>query len=66
VIRNAAAHGKINIRNPNAPAVSWRDLSYSFADNGKRIFGAEFHMGEAIALMLESSEALDKLNAPVL
>ena len=38
IIRNALAHkGVINITNVNAPAVSWRGLSYSRAQNGRRI-----------------------------
>jgi hypothetical protein len=66
VIRNAAAHGKIEIRNPaSAPAV-WRDLSYGYAQNGARIIGTDLKFGEIIALMFEADEALDSDNVPIL
>jgi hypothetical protein len=66
VVRNAMAHGKINIRNPNAPNVSWRDLSFGYADNGTQIIGPGMQLGEIIALMFDASDALDGINAPVL
>jgi hypothetical protein len=66
VIRNAAAHGKINIRNPGAPPVSWRGLTYGPADNGRQIIGPDIQLGEMLALIFDASDALDALSAPVL
>jgi hypothetical protein len=52
VIRNACAHnGLIDIRKSNAAAVSWRTLSYSPTDNGKRIWFADMTAVELILLM---------------
>jgi hypothetical protein len=66
VVRNAIAHGKIEIRNSNAPPVTWRGLTYSYADNGKQIFGTDIKLGEIIALIFDASDALDEIDAPIL
>jgi hypothetical protein len=66
VIRNAAAHGKINIRNKEAVPVTWRGMQYGPADNGRQIIGTDLKLGEIIALMLDANEELDKLSVPVL
>jgi hypothetical protein len=64
IVRNAISHGEeLEIRNPNAKTVSWYGLSYSHADNGKRIFGfqgADLTPGDMIVLMFELSDALDE------
>jgi hypothetical protein len=66
VVRNAIAHGKIEIRNSNAPPVTWRGLTYSYADNGKQIFGTDLKLGEIVALIFDASDALDGIDAPIL
>lgn len=66
IIRNAAAHGKINFRNPRAPAVSWRGLSYSPADNGRQVIGLDIRMGDVLGLMFDANEELNKFGVPVL
>jgi hypothetical protein len=66
VVRNAAAHGKIDFRDPDGPEVSWRDLTYGYKDRGRVIIGTDLSIGEMLALMFETNEALDKLSAPVL
>jgi hypothetical protein len=66
VIRNSVAHGKIKINDPNAPAVRWRDLSYSHADNGCQIIGTDIKLGEILALMFDANDGLDGVGVPVL
>ncbi len=66
VVRNGVAHGKINIRNPEASPVTWRGLTYSYADNGKQIIGTDLKLGEMIVLMFDANDALDAINAPIL
>lgn len=66
VVRNAIAHGKIKIRNPAAPPVTWRGLTYSYADNGSQIVGTDLKLGEILALMFDANDALDGINAPIL
>jgi hypothetical protein len=66
VIRNAVAHGKIKIDNPSAPAVTWRGLSYSYADNGRQIIGTDVSLGEILALMFDANDALDAAGVPIL
>ena len=52
VIRNAFAHeGKITFRNPTAPSVSWRTLSYSPANNDRQILYQDVTAVEVILLM---------------
>jgi hypothetical protein len=66
VIRNAAAHGKIKIKDHSAPAVTWRGLSYNHADNGRQIIGTDINLGEILALMFDANDALDAVGVPVL
>ena len=66
VVRNAAAHGSINFRNPSAPSVSWRDLTYSPADNGNPVIGTDMQIGEILALMFDADDALTENGAPIL
>jgi hypothetical protein len=64
VVRNSIAHGgRVNIENPNAKPVSWYGLSYSPADNGRRIIGVRYpdlSSGDLILMMFEMSDALDE------
>lgn len=66
VVRNAAAHGSINFRNPRAPSVVWRGLSFGPADNGRQIIGGELRVGDIIGPMFEANEELDRMGAPIL
>lgn len=60
VIRNAYAHnGKIEIRNSTDIPVEWKDLKYSYTDNGKPI-KEDFNVVEIIDLMLMISNFLKK------
>jgi hypothetical protein len=65
-IRNAAAHGGIHIRNPQAAPVTWRGLSIGPADNGKSIIGSDLRLGDMIGLMFEADDELTAMGAPVL
>jgi hypothetical protein len=66
VVRNAAAHGSIYIKNPQAPSVTWRGLSFGPADNGRQIMGNELCFGDILGLMFDAAAELDRINAPVL
>jgi len=66
VVRNAIAHGKINIRNPGSPAVTWRGLSYDYKSNGRTIIGGDLRIGDILGLMFEANEDLNNISAPVL
>lgn len=66
VIRNCAAHHSIKIRNPGAPAVTWRTMSYGYKDNGRNVIAEDFELGDLVALMLDVDAELDALGAPIL
>jgi hypothetical protein len=59
VVRNACAHnGRIDVRNPDAPPVGWKTLTYSPADNGREIWFRDFTAVEILLLMEEMDAAL--------
>jgi hypothetical protein len=66
VVRNSIAHHGIQIRDPNSPLVTWRGLSYNYADNGKKIIGVDMRIGDVLGLMFEVNEELDHIPAPIL
>lgn len=68
VIRNAVAHGKINIRDPRAAPASWKNVTLTYADSGKPIIGIGLPMGptDVIGLMIETDQELTNMGAPVL
>jgi len=66
VIRNAAAHGSINIRDAATPPVHWRGLSYDHASSGNSIIGADMTNGDMLELIFDTSDELDKLGVPIL
>lgn len=66
IVRNAIAHGMIDIRNQNSPPVTWHGLSYSYVDRGKEIIGIDLRIGEILGLMFEVNEELDRLGVPTL
>jgi len=52
IVRNAFVHGgKIDFKNKRAKPVSWRNLSYSPADNGRQIIFQDLTAVEIIILM---------------
>lgn len=67
VIRNAVVHlGVIDLRNPKSRPVTWRNLTYSYPDNGRQIHPQDLNTGDFIALMIEIDEEMNNLNAPAL
>lgn len=54
-VRNAIAHnGCVEIRNANAPPVTWRGVTLTFSDNGKKLFNEKEFIGPAdIFLLME-------------
>ena len=68
VVRNALVHGgTVNINNPNSATVSWRGRTYGHAQHGQKILntGTGLSTGHLIFLMLELSDELDALGAPL-
>ncbi len=66
VVRNAATHGyNVNWRNTKAPAVKWHHLSYSAADDGRRLIGGDLILGDLLILMFEMDSELDRLGCPI-
>lgn len=58
-IRNACAHdGKIYFRSADHPAVHWRNLQYTHADNGRQVLFGELTGVELILLMEEMDLSL--------
>jgi hypothetical protein len=54
VVRNAFAHGgKIKIDNPNATPVAWKNLSYTYNENGRQIIYRDITPVEMVLLMEE-------------
>jgi hypothetical protein len=66
VVRNAAAHGSINFRNPRAPAVTWRGLNFGPAENGRQIIGGDLRVGDVVGLKFEANDELNRIGAPIL
>lgn len=69
VVRNAIAHGKIYIRDPRSPPVSWKGLTIGHPDNGQRIIRmGTGYLGptDVIGLMIEADEELTKIGVPIL
>ena len=58
-VRNACAHnGKIHFKSEKHPAVSWKSLQYSYADNGRPILFDDLTGVELILLMEEMDAEL--------
>ena len=54
VVRNALAHnGGIKIDNINSPPVTWKNLTYSYLNNGKQILYCDVTAVELILLMAD-------------
>ena len=66
VIRNAVAHGAIDIRSAKTAAATWNGLSYSHADNGRTIIGSDLGSSDLAGLMFDVDDELNKLGVPIL
>jgi hypothetical protein len=54
VVRNSVAHkNAVFFRNPCADPVSWRGLTYSPADNGRRVLNGDLWAADLIYLMMD-------------
>lgn len=54
VVRNSVAHNNaVFFANPKAAPVSWRDLTYSPADNGRRVLNGDLWAADLIYLMID-------------
>lgn len=54
VVRNAIAHGgTIKFNNLDAPAVSWKGLTYSPSNNKRRIMNTDIWPADLIYLMMD-------------
>ncbi|MBL0919883.1 MAG: hypothetical protein IBJ14_14365 [Hydrogenophaga sp.] len=66
LVRNSIAHGgALHITNANAASESWYALTYSSALNNKKIIGTDLGTGDLLILLLEMSDSLDALGAPL-
>jgi hypothetical protein len=66
VVRNFISHsGRVYFKKQTSAPVSWHHLTYSPADQGRRVIGTELYYPELLILMIEMSDELDALNAPV-
>lgn len=58
-IRNAFAHGgTLDVRNPRATPVTWKNLRYTASDHGKQILFSDVGIVEIILLMSDMDAAL--------
>ena len=52
IVRNSVAHkNEVSFRNPAAAVISWRGLTYSPADNGKKVLNGDLWAADLIYLM---------------
>ncbi|MEJ7807671.1 MAG: hypothetical protein WKG03_17320 [Telluria sp.] len=59
VVRNAMSHGgAINFTNLGSPAVTWRGLTYSPAENGRNILHSDLWPGDIFDLIVEMDAAI--------
>lgn len=65
VVRNAASHNAVHIDDKSFTPLSWHELTYGPAQNGRKIFGNDLAAGDILVLMLEMNDCLDKLGAPI-
>lgn len=66
VVRNCCSHGgTLNFTNPRAAAVNWYHMSYDPTQNGHLVIGGDLSFGDLLVLMVEMSEELDALGAPL-
>jgi uncharacterized protein YdaL len=66
-IRNAASHqnGCLRLTAKGLQPIAWHGLKYDLSDNGKQVFGTDFHFADFIVLLFEFSDELDALKCPM-
>lgn len=65
VVRNAISHnGCIYFRSDKHPTVTWENLSFSHADNDKRLIHAFFSVADLILLLIEMEESRSGVKLP--
>jgi hypothetical protein len=67
VIRNAMSHGgSLKMSDKKAQSVKWRHLTYTDADDGKRVYGLgpDLFVSDILFLMFDASDELDALGCP--
>ncbi len=65
LVRNALAHGgALNIDNAKQPPISWRGLTYSYAQNNRRIFDGDIGLADLVILLVDFGRELDAEHAP--
>ncbi len=65
VVRNAISHrNRVYFKNPDAPAVLWRQFSYHPKDNGKLLVGGDMFVAELLFLLLEAAKEMNRLKIP--
>ena len=68
VIRHSLAHGGcLHMIDRKARLVSWRGITYTRDDHGKRAYGAgcDLWLGDLVLLMFDASEELDAAKCPL-
>jgi hypothetical protein len=66
IVRNAISHnGCVKIDRQQEPPCTWNNLTYSYADNGRKIVLVDFGLADMILLLFEMDAELDKLNCPI-
>lgn len=70
VVRNSCAHGKLALYDTEVAPVEWRGLKYYPApeDTTKArhvVIGGDLSFGDLLVLMVEMSEELDAIGAPI-
>jgi hypothetical protein len=65
IVRNAASHGRVNIRDEQFIPVTWHSLTYGRDQDGSQILGTDFFLADLVILMLEMNDVLDHLQCPI-
>jgi hypothetical protein len=67
VLRNFVSHhaGHVHFDNTNAAPVTWHNLTYSPADEGKKVLVADIDVGDLIVLLFEIGDEIDRHNCPL-
>ena len=65
VVRNAITHQPISWQGKGVAPVKWYSLEYSELDHGRAVIGTDLPFADLLILMIEVSDELDRLGAPV-
>jgi hypothetical protein len=67
MLRNFISHteGRVRFNDPNIAPVTWHQLSYSPADNGRQVIGVDIDIADLVVLMFELSDELDRRGCPL-